>query len=100
MLITNDLLAPTACVLMSAVSPRRSFDVALKFATHDAAFDKHLTSVDEDHGIIASPVLRDPYKGEPANEFFCQKTEGRAVSLLSICLTKPSFKNPEKFKRF
>ena len=84
---------------MSAVSFRRSFDVVLKFATHDAAFDKHPTSVDVDHWVIVSPVSRDHYKRESAKGSFCQKTEGRAVSLLSICLTKPSFKNLEKLKR-
>ena len=64
---------------MSAVSFRRSFDVVLKFATHDAAFDKHITSVDVDHGIIVSPLLRDHYKRQSAKEFFLSK-DGRASS--------------------
>lgn len=48
-------------------------------ATYDAAFDKHLISLDEDYRMIVSPVLRDHYNSESAKEFFLSK-EGRAIS--------------------
>ena len=48
-------------------------------ATYDAAFDKHLISLDEDYRMIVSPVLRDHYSSESAKEFFLSK-EGRAIN--------------------
>lgn len=48
-------------------------------AAYDAAFDKHLISLDEDYRMIVSPVLRDHYNSESAKEFFLSK-EGKEIS--------------------
>lgn len=49
-------------------------------ATYDAAFDKHLISLDEDYRLILSRNLKDHYDGKGFHEVFVEK-EGSTIEL-------------------
>jgi putative restriction endonuclease len=51
-------------------------------ATYDAAFDKHLISLDEDYRLILSPNLRDHYTKNIVQQYF-HRLEGRKITLPS-----------------
>jgi len=51
-------------------------------ATYDAAFDKHLISLDDDYRIILSSEIKDHYTSKSVNEYFIKK-EGSQISLPS-----------------
>ena len=49
-------------------------------ATYDAAFDKHLISLDDDYRIIISKTINDYYTSNSANEYFIKK-QGMKINL-------------------
>lgn len=49
-------------------------------ATYDAAFDRHLISIDEDYRLILSPYLNEHYSSEAFNAYF-RKFEGQRIAL-------------------
>lgn len=49
-------------------------------ATYDAAFDKHLLSLDDDYRIILSSEIRDHYTNDSVKEYFLKK-EGDRIML-------------------
>lgn len=49
-------------------------------ATYDAAFDKHLISLDDDYRIILAKGIKDYYTNEGVNEYFI-KQEGKVINL-------------------
>jgi putative restriction endonuclease len=51
-------------------------------ATYDAAFDKHLISLDDDYRIILSSEIKDHYKNESVADYFVKK-EGCKINLPS-----------------
>ena len=51
-------------------------------ATYDAAFDRHLISLDEDYRLILSKDLKDHYTGESVQKWFHQR-EGAKIALPS-----------------
>ena len=51
-------------------------------ATYDAAFDKHLISLDDDYRIILSSEIKDHYTSDSVNEYFIKK-EGSKINLPS-----------------
>lgn len=51
-------------------------------ATYDAAFDKHLISLDDDYRIILSSDIKDYYRADSVNEYFIKK-EGEKINLPS-----------------
>ena len=57
-------------------------------ATYDAAFDKHLISLDDDYRIILSKDINEFYTSNSVNEYFIKK-QGMKISL-------PSAHNPNK----
>ena len=59
-------------------------------ATYDAAFDKHLLSLDEDYRIILSRDLKDHYTGESVRAHF-QKREGEQITLPKAYRPLPSY---------
>lgn len=54
-------------------------------ATYDAAFDKHLISLDDDYRIILSSEIKDYYTNESVGEYFIKK-EGSKIKLPSAYL--------------
>lgn len=56
-------------------------------ATYDAAFDKHLITIDEDYRLVLSPVLKEEYTSEAFKTHFL-KYEGTTIALPSMF--KPS----------
>ncbi len=59
-------------------------------ATYDAAFDKHLISLDEDYRIIISKKITDHYKSDIVKEYF-QKKSGKKITLPSSYLPKQEY---------
>jgi putative restriction endonuclease len=51
-------------------------------ATYDAAFDKHLISLDDDYRIILSSGIKDHYTNESVTDYFVKK-EGHKINLPS-----------------
>lgn len=51
-------------------------------ATYDAAFDKHLISLDDDYRIIVSKEIKDHYTSQSVTEYFLKK-EGHRINLPS-----------------
>jgi len=49
-------------------------------ATYDAAFDKHLISLDDDYRVILSKEIKDHYSSDSVNEYFL-KIEGDHIKL-------------------
>lgn len=49
-------------------------------ATYDAAFDRHLVSLDKDYRLILSRDLKDHYTGEAVKKWFHQR-EGDRIAL-------------------
>jgi len=49
-------------------------------ATYDAAFDKHLISLDDDYRIITSKNIKDYYTSNSVNEYFIKK-QGMQINL-------------------
>lgn len=49
-------------------------------ATYDAAFDKHLISLDDDYRIILSNEIKDHYTNESVTDYFIKK-EGHKINL-------------------
>lgn len=64
-------------------------------ATYDAAFDKHLLSLDEDYRIIVSKEIKDYYTKDVTKAYF-QQYEGKRIILPSLYL--PSKKLLEKHR--
>ena len=54
-------------------------------ATYDAAFDKHLISLDDDYRIILSSEIKDHYTSESVRDYFIKK-EGFKIKLPSAYL--------------
>ena len=54
-------------------------------ATYDAAFDKHLISLDDDYRIILSSEIKDYYTSESVRDYFLKK-EGSKIKLPSSYL--------------
>jgi len=59
-------------------------------ATYDAAFDKHLISLDEDYRIILSKELKEHYSSESVETYFKSK-EGVQITLPSSYLPKNDY---------
>ncbi|MFT6908397.1 MAG: putative restriction endonuclease [Oleiphilaceae bacterium] len=59
-------------------------------ATYDAAFDKHLISLDEDYRIIISKNINDFYTSNSVNEYFIKK-KGVKINLPNSYLPKKSY---------
>jgi putative restriction endonuclease len=59
-------------------------------ATYDAAFDKHLISLDEEYRIIVSKQINDFYTSNSANEYFIKK-QGMRINLPSSYQPKQSY---------
>jgi putative restriction endonuclease len=59
-------------------------------ATYDAAFDKHLISLDDDYRIIVSKVIKDHYTNESVTEYFIKK-EGDKINLPSSYLPNQKY---------
>jgi len=59
-------------------------------ATYDAAFDKHLISLDDDYRIILSSEIKDHYTSESVNEYFIKK-EGSKINLPSTYQPNKSY---------
>lgn len=59
-------------------------------ATYDAAFDKHLISLDEEYRIIVSKQINDFYTSNSANEYFIKK-QGMKINLPSSYQPKQSY---------
>lgn len=57
-------------------------------ATYDAAFDKHLISLDDDYRIILSGDIKDHYMNDSVNEYFIKKKERKLIYLRLINLIK------------
>jgi putative restriction endonuclease len=51
-------------------------------ATYDAAFDKHLISLDDDYRIVLSREIKDYYTNESVTDYFIKK-EGHKINLPS-----------------
>lgn len=68
-------------------------------ATYDAAFDKHLISLDDDYRIIIPKEISDHYTNDSVKEYFLKK-EGDKVSLPSSYLPSKEYlqKHREKCK--
>lgn len=61
-------------------------------ATYDAAFDKHLISLDENYRLILSPVIKEYYTSEAFNTHFL-KLEGRMIEIPEMYLPSQKFLN-------
>ena len=59
-------------------------------ATYDAAFDKHLISLDEDYRIILSKYIKDFYTTNRVNDYFFKK-EGSKITLPNSYKPKQSY---------
>lgn len=59
-------------------------------ATYDAAFDKHLISLDDDYRIIVSKEIKDHYTNESVTEYFIKK-EGDKINLPSSYLPNQKY---------
>lgn len=59
-------------------------------ATYDAAFDRHLISLDEDYRIIVSTHIKDFYTSTSVNEYFIKK-QGMRINLPSSYQPKQSY---------
>lgn len=59
-------------------------------ATYDAAFDRHLISLDEDYRLILSPAIKDHYTSESFNVHFL-KLEGRMIEMPDMYLPSQQF---------
>ncbi len=59
-------------------------------ATYDAAFDKHLISLDENYRLILSPSLRQYYTNDAFNKQF-KALEGRKITMPSRFLPSQKF---------
>lgn len=59
-------------------------------ATYDAAFDKHLISLDEDYRLIISKNINDFYTSNSVNEYFIKK-QGLKINLPNSYLPKKSY---------
>jgi len=59
-------------------------------ATYDAAFDKHLISLDDDYRIILSKEIKDHYSSQSVQAYFRSK-EGDAITLPDSYLPKPEY---------
>lgn len=70
-------------------------------ATYDAAFDKHLISLDEDYRLIISKRITDHYQSNIVKEYF-QKKSGDKITLPSSYLPKQEYlemhRNDKKFQ--
>ena len=58
--------------------------------TNDAAFDKHLISLDEDYRLILSPSLGEYYSNKAFQEQF-KALEGRRITMPSRFLPSQEF---------
>lgn len=59
-------------------------------ATYDAAFDKHLISLDDDYRIILSGDIKDHHMSDSVNEYFIKK-EGDQICLPSSYLPNKKY---------
>jgi putative restriction endonuclease len=59
-------------------------------ATYDAAFDKHLISLDDDYRIILSSDIKGHYIADSVNEYFIKK-EGQRIILPSSYLPNKKY---------
>lgn len=59
-------------------------------ATYDAAFDKHLISLDDDYRIMISKNINDFYTSNSVNEYFIKK-QGLKINLPNSYLPKKSY---------
>lgn len=59
-------------------------------ATYDAAFDKHLISLDDDYRIILSKDIKEHYRSESVQTYFHSK-EGNTIALPEHYLPKQSY---------
>lgn len=59
-------------------------------ATYDAAFDKHLISLDDDYRIILSSDIKGHYMADSVNEYFIKK-EGQRIILPSSYLPNKKY---------
>ena len=59
-------------------------------ATYDAAFDKHLISIDDDYRIITSKTIKDYYTSNSVNEYFIKK-QGMKINLPNIFKLNKNF---------
>jgi len=66
-------------------------------ATYDAAFDKHLISLDEDYRIIISKRISDHYQSDIVKEYF-QKKAGVKITLPSSYLPKQEYLEQHRLK--
>lgn len=56
-------------------------------ATYDAAFDRHLITLDDDYRLVLSKALKDEYDDEAFQEIFL-KREGQRIGLPSVYMPK------------
>lgn len=66
-------------------------------ATYDAAFDKHLISLDENYRLILSPAIKEYYTSDAFNTHFL-KLEGRMIETPDIYLPSQTFLNEHRNK--
>jgi|GEM_PF-323409 len=59
-------------------------------ATYDAAFDKHLISLDDDYRLILSKEIKEHYTSESVQTYF-QSKEGDAITLPKSYLPKKNY---------
>lgn len=66
-------------------------------ATYDAAFDKHLISLDEDYRLILSPMLKEEYSSEAFKTYFLN-FEGKQMSFPSMFIPSQEFLSKHREK--
>ena len=66
-------------------------------ATYDAAFDKHLISLDENYRLILSPTIKEYYTSEAFRTHFL-KLEGRIIEMPEMYLPSQKFLNEHRNK--
>ena len=66
-------------------------------ATYDAAFDKHLISLDEDYRLILSPTIKEYYTSEAFKVHFL-KLEGKMIEMPDMYLPSRQFLNEHRNK--
>ena len=66
-------------------------------ATYDAAFDKHLISLDEDYRLVLSSMIKEYYTSEAFKVHFL-KFEGRRIELPEMYLPSLQFLNKHRNK--
>jgi putative restriction endonuclease len=64
-------------------------------ATYDAAFDRHLITLDESYRLLISKEIRDHYSNKAARELFSAR-EGARISLPTRYLPEPAYLNEHR----